>query len=519
MRKHLLHYTLSILLTSVSLLLNAQSVDIKWGKLNQPAKRGTGYSIIGERDGGIFVLKTDKKENRYIDRFNLDDLSFDASHEIELSKKRNSRKKADQLEYDKILLMKDKLIVFATKYEKKLRQLHLYARRYGLDGKSDGRWEKIAKIQGEKKRKKGSFSVEISEDKKFFVVEEALPQNKNENAESFNFMVFDSDLVQVYSKEDIKLIKKEGEELKNHKIGKDNRVYFISTHTNSNKLYSFDVNTSVNNLKEFSITFDDKDIVESAFSFDKEGKHILIAGFYTDRGKKYNYGLSGSFYIKLDIETFKPVVSNTNEFDKEFLTNFMSERRAEKGKSGIPLTFDMRNFVIKSDGGVIVLAESSYAVQHCQSSNSGGVGGLSVGVQTCYYTYHFNEVIVLNINPDGTVKYNQLIKKRALSRSYNDGLLSYSIIPTDEKLMVFYNDHYKNLAPGNKKVRHLPKYKKRVLAMATITDDGEKETESLIRHSDIQLEILPRNAVKTDNGIIIFGYYKKAIKLGRIELQ
>lgn len=493
-----------------------QNSSITWGKENRPAKRGTVYSIIGEREGGIFIIKKDKKDNRYLDRFNLDDLSFDFSKDIELSRKRNSRKKSDKLEYMRVLLMKKNLIVFATQYDKKLKQNKLYARRYDFDGSPDGKWENIAKIQGKKKKSKGSFNVAISEDESFFVVEEAQPQSKEVNGEEYNFQVYDSDLIQVYGKEGIKLLKEEGKELKSHKIGKDNRVYFISVHSNSDKLYSFDVNTEAGNLKEFNITFDDKDIVESAFSFDNEG-NILIVGFYTDRGKKYNYGLSGTFYIKLDAKTFEPIVSNTNEFDKKFLTNFMSERRANKGKSGIPLSFDMSHFIIKPDGSVIVMAENRYSVQHCRSSNSGNMGGgLSVGVQVCYWLHHFNEVIVLNIDAKGTTKYNRVVKKRGLSREYDDGLLSFGIIPTEDKLMVVYNDHYKNVQPGNKKIRYLPKHKKRVLAMQTITEDGESNVEVIAKHSDEKLEILPRNAVRIDSGIILFGHYKKTIKLGKL---
>ncbi len=518
MKKYLLLLAVSLFLFSTS-SINGQGVNITWGKLNKPAKRGTGYNMLGEREGGVFVLKVDKKENHFIDRFNLDDLSFDFSKEIELSTKRKSRKSKDKLEYEKLLLMKENIIVFGTKYNKKLRQLQLYARRYNFDGRPNGRWEKISKIQGEKKRKRGDFNIKGSEDNKFFVVEKALPVKKKAR-EAFSFTVYDADLIEVYSKDDIKLIFKEKyTKLRGHKIGKDNRVYFVSINTTNHGLYSFDVNTDEKDLREFKIEFKGKKVVESAFYFDNDG-NILIAGFYIKDGKKFNYGLSGTFFIKLDAKTFKPIVSNTTEFDKKFLTNFMSERRANKGKKGVPLTFDMRNFVVKADGGVIVLAESNFAVEHCTSNGPGAnVGIISVGIQVCYYTYHYNEIVVLNINPDGTTNYNQLIKKRALSKRELDGALSYSIIATDKKLMVFYNDHYKNLAEGNRRIRHLPKYKKRVLAMTTITEDGEKETESLIRHSEIKLEILPRNAIVTDKGIIILGYYKKAIKLGRIEIQ
>lgn len=522
MIKRLLPLTNLFVLLIISSTAIGQNINIAWGKLNRPEKRAISFNILGERQGGIFVAKSDKKKNWYIERYGYNDLTIDFTRDVDFSLKKNSKSKKDRLDYEKVLLLDETIIFFATKYDKKAKQLNLFARIYNFEGRSEGKWEKIEYIQGEKKKQKGDFTVQISEDKKRFLVEKALPLQKNENVEKFSFVIFDNQLVQVFAKEEVKLkFKAEDTDLKGHRISKDNKVYFLATTTTGVSLFSFNINETAkgdDELREYKVELDKKDVGESAFSFDPEG-NILVAGFFSDLSKTKYGGISGSYFIKLNPSTFEPLTKEASMFDKEFLLNFMSERRVRKGKTGLSNNFDMRHFITKADGGVMILAENHYVVENCSKSTPTGVGGITVSVNSCYYTYHYDEVIIININPDGTTKYNRLIKKRAVSRDPFDGNLSYSVFPTGNNLIMFYNDHYKNLREGNTKVRSLPKYRKRALVMANISDDGDITKEQLIRHKEIKLEVLPRYTVRTDKGLIMLGYYKKAIKLGRFEID
>ena len=522
MIKRLRPLNILFVLLIISSTAIGQNINIAWGKLNRPEKRAVSFNILGERQGGIFVAKSDKKKNWYIERYGYDDLTIDFTRDVDFSLKKNSKSKKDRLDYEKVLLLDETIIFFATKYDKKAKQFNLFARIYNFEGKPEGKWEKIEYIQGEKKRRKGDFNVQVSEDKKRFLVEKALPTKKKE-VETFSFVIFDNQLVQVFAKEEVKLkFKAEDADIKGHRISKDNKVYFLAPTTTGASLYSFDINESAagnDELREYKVELGEgKQTGESAFSFDPEG-NILVAGFFSDAKTKYG-GIAGSYFIKLNPENFDPLVKSSNLFDKEFLLNFMSERRVRKGKTGLSSNFDMRHFVTKADGGVILLAENTYMIEHCSKSNPvAGAGAITVSVNSCYYTYHHDEVIVINMNPDGSTKYNGLVKKRGNSRNPADGNLSYSILPTGNNLIMFYNDHYKNLKAGNTKVRYLPKYRKRALAMANISDDGDITKEQLIRHKEIKLEVLPRYTVRTDKGLIMLGYYKKAIKLGRFEID
>lgn len=514
--------TLVVFLSAFAVTTNAQNIKIAWGKLNRPEKRGVNFNLLGERDSYIFVSKSDKKKNFYIERYGADDLTLDFTRDVELSLKKGSKSKKDRLAFEKILLLDETIVFFATQYDKKSKQLNLYARLYSFEGKPDGRWEKIETIQGEKKGNKGDFVIQASEDKKRFVVEQLIPEKKNE-MEKVSFTIFDNRLIEVYKKDNFKVkVRLDQNAFRGLRISKDNKVYFLIQAQFGAILYSFDINDTAagdETLREYEVKLNKKDVVEPSFGFAPDG-NILLAGFYVDVSKsKYGNGLSGTFFTKVDTKTMQAIVNETSEFDTKFLSNFMSERRARKGKTGLSYNFDMRHFVTRPDGGVTIIAENTYVIENCSRSSPVGDAGITFSVTTCYYTYHYDEVIVISLNPDGTTKSNSLIKKRGYSKSSDDGNLSYSILPSGNNLLMFYNDHYKNLRTGNTKVRMLPKYRKRALAMATISEDGEVVKEQLVRHKDVKLEILPRYTVRTNKGLIMLGYYKKAIKLGRFEVE
>lgn len=521
--KILLHRIILIFIFStVSVLSYSQNVDITWGKVARLEKKGTDFNILGETKGGIFVLKQDKKKNRYIERYDLGTLEHDFTRQLEFSKKKGSESKKDRIEMEDIFLLNDAIIVFGTSYDKKEKQFNLLVRKYGLDGKPETRWDKIETIQGKRKGNKGEFTIKPSEDKKFFLIEQANPIRDKEPI-SFNFSIYDEDLNKVYEKENVKFRLLEDEaSLSNHKI-KGNNVYFVGYTTTGCSLYSFSFDsTSANDSKvrDYEIAISkDINVNNAAFSFDEAG-NILIAGFYAEKGDEQRAtDLAGTYFIKLNPTTFEPIIKNSTPFEKEFLTNFTSERQIRKGRTGISLSFAMRHFIMHKDGGVTLLAENSFEVEHCSQSNGVGVTpGITLSTQSCYFTFHKNEVIIMRINPDGSVKYAQAIKKYGNSRNPYDNAISYSIFPTEDNLYVFYNDHYKSYQPGDTKARELPKYKKRVLALATINSNGELVKEALIRHKEIKLEILPRNAIRTQDGLIMLGYYKKTVKLGRLNV-
>lgn len=513
---------LIFIFSAVAILSYSQSVDVTWGKVSRLEKKGTDFNILGETKGGIFVIKQDKKKNRYIERYDLVSLEHDFTREIEFSKKKGSESKKDKIELEDIFLLDDAIVVFGTSYDKKQKQFNLLVRKYGLDGKPETKWDKIETIQGKRKGNKGGFTIKPSEDKKLFLIEQTNPV-KDKEPVSFNFSIYDENLNKVYEKENVKFrLLEDDASLSNHTI-KDNTVYFIGYTTTGCTLYSFGfgpASTDGEKIRDYEININkDIRINNAAFSFDEAGD-ILIAGFYSNKEESREAtDLAGTYFVRLNPATFEAKTKNSNPFEKEFLTNFASEKQIRKGKTGIPVSFAMRHFITHKDGSITLLAENSFEVEHCSNSNGVGVApGITLSAQTCYYTYHKNEVIITRINPDGSVKYAQAIKKAGYSRNPYDNAISYTVIPTEENLYVFYNDHYKSYRPGDTKIRSLPAYKKRVLAVATINSNGEMVKEAMIRHKDIKLEILPRNAIRTESGLIMFGYYKKTVKLGRFTL-
>lgn len=490
--------------------LSAQQVDVTWGKLNKPERRGTGYTVLDEVSDGIIVMKTDKKGRMYLEKYDNEDYSLVYSREIDFNPDKREQSKKKRLDYEEVLVMNNGVVVFGTKYDKKADRFNLFARKFDFDAQPDGGWEKIESIVAKKKSDKGDFTIKLSADKKTFLVAKALPLDKdNSNAEKFTFVLYSSTLESTHSKDFLLKFKREDKDVGAYTIGKNGKVYFMAENTTNVALYSYSTTDAAdgNNFNEYKILLDKKDVTDVAYSFDKEGQ-VVLSGFYGEKKEK-RYGIAGIFYIKLNPETLEPTMETTSAFSKDFLAAFLSAKQIRKGSS-LSLTYDMKNFVMKDDGGCILVAEKHYVVQHCSRDPK-------TGFERCYYTYHYDDLIIINITPDGEIKNTNNIKKYA-SSTYNwDPRLSYSLVAMGNDLVIFYNDHYKNYLPNAKKIRPLPSYKKTVLAMVVVKDDGEVEKKALLRQKEVGLQIMTRNAVKVEGGkgLIMLGFYKKSVKFGK----
>lgn len=491
-------------------------LKITWGEKGLPQKKRTEFALLGENPEKDLVVLKKIKSDLYLEKYDKDDLSIKSSERIDLKLKKNENSKKNQLEYEGVLIMSDGIVVFASKYDKDAERFNLFAAKYNFELDREESWEKIETIVATKKRNTGEFGIKLSDDKTKFLVTQALPKKKKE-IQKFDLTVFDSKFEKLvtlnYKAENIK----EDTDIWGERISKDGRVYFFTETAETDILHSFEIGSEPDGeepeVDEYELKFDKKEIVSAAFAFNKSGE-LVISGFYSDKTNKKNYGISGIYYAKVDAVTLEETHVNTSAFDAEFLDIFLSDRQIRKGK-GISTTYLMKNFIFREDGSCTMVAENHYITQQC--SQSGNVGGIVV--TTCVYYYHYNELMVIHVDGNGNIMYNHYLKKFASSKNYNDGRISYSVIPAADGVHILYNDHFKNYREDATRVRNYPFYRKGVLAQVFISNNGEISKKALFRHKEMKLEPMPRHYVKTTNGIIMMGYYKKTMKLGRFEVE
>jgi len=124
--------------------------------------------------------------------------------------------------------------------------------------------------------------------------------------------------------------------------GSDQKYRFVTVYYNNLKDLKFETKLELGG---------EKLIDGIKINMDNAGNPVA-AGMYKNDGEK---GLYGSFGIRVDASTGKVLSSASTEFTKDFLTNFISEKKADKGK-GIPY-LQVNEIYMTADNDIIISSE------------------------------------------------------------------------------------------------------------------------------------------------------------------
>lgn len=148
-------------------------------------------------------------------------------------------------------------------------------------------------------------------------------------------------------------------------------------------------------LKEYEIGFKDELIISANLELNQQNE-LICTGFYAEN-KLFDAGMKGFFFLRIDPITKKIIAKSLSPFDKKFLGQLMSERKAEKGK-GLYGYLVRKTFPL-SDGGMAVVSEF-YQYTQTQDQN-GNVTEIWV----------FGNVLVFFLDKEGNMKTYSILKK------------------------------------------------------------------------------------------------------------
>lgn len=519
MIKRLLPLNTLFILLIISNTAIGQNVNITWGN-NIPSQKRSKYSLLHEAsDKSILIQHTDKKRRMFLEKYSNDGYSLVSSNQIDLTLIKNSNKKSDRLSFEKIYVMKDAVFVFASNYNKEVDLFSIYAKIYDFDGNELSNWKKLESVSASSSRRRGEYDVEISHDKTKLLIKHTVYTKRKELEERYSYSVFDLELIQIFKKE-VKIkkeSKKDDVSTFGEKVSNSGSVFFFSRFNDEITLYRLsesDANeTDADDLIKYKLDFDKKDILDIANFVRESDNSVIVTGFYSDKNNKKNYGISGVVYVVMDDKSLEETLSKTSSFSEEFLKNYISSKRIRKGK-GISTSFDLRSLIIKNNGDAVLIAENRYVTKHCTRDQK-------TGHETCTYTYHFDQLMVIGISGDGVLTFATNLDKYAGVGNSLSEIVSYSVLPTNDGVIIFYNGHYKDFREGDKKTRSFPGYKKGVLVKAFISNTGEISKEAIVRHKEAKLIVYPRYALTTSDkrGVIMLCNYKRNMKVGRFEVE
>ena len=478
------------------------------------ATEGGGFYALRIRQGGVLGNGSIKAVIEYYDN----SMKLLRQKELDLEYKGKDRFLKD------VVMVGGRLWMVSFFYNEKHEKTYLFAQE--INKNTLNLMKDIVKVgeQDETNRERQDvFSLAQSRDSSKIVIFNQQPNSKD--GQSFSLVVYNSDFNELWAKEAKLPYGKKNFKVEDYQVDNKGNVYLLGIiyTEGANRLekrgkatYQYDIvaymRDSTIDVQEYKIALKDKFVTDLTFRIADDGE-MVCAGFYSEKDAK---GLKGSCFFKINPKTKDMTSISTREFDFNFMTANLSDKSKMQAKAAIekndkerePELFDysLDKLIMRSDGGVIMIAEQYFIEERLLNNSPYGYSpyyGYSAWNSPYYssfydpygyrsnrsnrradYYYNYNDIIVVNIQPDGEIAWTSRIPKHQIS--VNDGGIysSYSMSIVADKLYFAYNENPKNLDPNRKKnVAETPdKYS--VVTLAEVARDGSLKRYPMFSNRD-----------------------------------
>ncbi len=509
------------------------------------ATEGGGFYAFRERQGGVFGNGTAKP----IIEFYNSSMKLVRSKELDLDVKGKGRYVKD------VVMLDRRLWVLSYFYNDKHEKTYLFAQEISKSTFNLSKdLIKIAEQDETNREKSDVFTVATSRDSSKIVVFNRQP-NKDRQQE-FSLAVYDADFKELWAKEAKLPYSKKNFAIEDYQLDNQGNVYLLGIiytegaarlERRGKATYQYDIvayrqDNSTTESQEYKVDMKDRFISDLSFKIADDGD-LICAGFYSDKGAK---SVKGACFFKINPKTHDQTSISSRPFDFEFMTTNLSERNKERAKAALekgdktaePELYDysIDKLITRSDGGVIMIAEQYFIDERVRYNNYGygGWGGSSFYNPYAYssyydpynrygnnrnrqpdYYFNYNDIIVVNIQPDGEIAWSARIPKRQTSVNDFGMYSSYGMSIVADKLYFVYNDDPKNLDPRAKKIATETPDKYSVVTIAEVDRNGVVKRAPLFQNKENGVVVRPKISKQVGRrDMAIYGESGRRYKFG-----
>jgi len=183
------------------------------------------------------------------------------------------------------------------------------------------------------------------------------------------------------------------------------------------------IETTKGQSSSFKIDF--KGLISTSFIFDSDemNDEIIISGLFSQR---YSQRSEGYYLYKLNRGGITQALS-AHPFSQKLLSEHAGNKKVRRYIKDL----SVKDFIIRRDGGILLIAEMQKRVAR-------------ESVRRRYMDYHFEDMILLSIHPEGELFWQDIIRKYQLSYDDNARYSSYFLFETPSKVKIIFNDEIKS---------------------------------------------------------------------------
>lgn len=347
-------------------------------------------------------------------------------------------------EIEHIVVFSQKIYVFFSSVDKEGSVLNLFQLTYNMfTGEAMGAALKVDEMPYERRRDRGLFYISQNKEgnRLFIFHRESSDGNSDftrkegvapEAKEQLSFKVFGEGMVPLLDKRFPNLNYVGIQSVRDLAIDNKGNVFVLTAYRMSQgtpageyRLLKCTPNTDA--LKDFKIKLDKKAITDLKLVIDNLNSTAVVGGFYAENN---TFASSGVLYTTLTIDNDSLSPIHFESFKAKFLNDYSGERTINRSSELI--NYEVDKIIVRSDGGMVVLAESNF-VTESSSYNS------YYQLYTVTYTYHYENVMILSVNPDGTLDWGNVMRKSQSSENDDAFFSSYALFASENELSLIYN--------------------------------------------------------------------------------
>ncbi len=491
---------------------------LTWGPDNNEPGNTVATKVIGIAPDGFYVLRqkvqknVNSKPKVWIEFFSKE-MKLVRSEEMDLKYKRKQR------DFENVLYLGGKLYLLTSFNNTAKKRNYLFKQEVSTKSLvANKNLEMVCETEARNKEVEGSFAYSISKDSSNLLIYNELPYERK-SPERFGFRVFDQNFDLLWEKNIVLPYNDDKFTVEDYRIDNDGNVYLLGVlyeddakyRRRGTPTYRYVVLAYMNNgttFEEYRIDLEDKFITDLTFRIGNDG-NLVFAGFYSDKG---TYSIKGTYFFQLD--PLERAVKNrkATEFPFDFRTAFMSNRSRQKAaeaenkgdarKSPELFNYSLDELILRSDGGAVLVAEQ-YFVEQVTDNNYGLYNPYFSPFndpfyynrfnnrQTDYY-YHYNDIIVVNISPDGEIEWSSRIPKQQETRNDGGYYSSYAMTTTRDGFFFLFNDDGRNFGRDDGKLYTYTGGNNSVVALAQVNIKGEVSVTPLSSNRDAGVVTRPK---------------------------
>ena len=519
--------------------------QVQWGPLSPEPNKSMVTKVVGLTPDGYYllrqkVLQSPSAKPRAWVEFANKELKVVRSQELEL------KYKGKQRDFEDLLYFNGQLYLLTSFNNSAHKKNYLFVQKVSSRGLTTSKsLTMVAETEARNKEVEGSFAFEISKDSTHLLVYHDLPFEKN-NPARFGFHVFDRNFELVWEKEIILPYPDNQFTVEEYRVDDQGNVFLLGVlytdeakyRRRGNPNYRYVLLTYLNQGEsedEIQIDLPDKFITDLTFRVGNDG-NLVFAGFYSEKG---SYSIKGSYFFHLNPYNRSVLNRHHQAFNFDFLTAFMrpkekiraleAERNNDPRRSPELFNYSLDRLILRSDGGAVLIAEQFYIESESYYRNYYPYYGYYPysyydsfyrNNREVDYLYNYNDIIVVNIQPNGSLQWTARIPKWQETRNDGGYYSSYAMSIVRDKLYFIFNDDSRNFDP-NRKSDRIYKYTGRneMMVLAELNLKGEVLTHPVLSNNGA-VKLRPKMCKQTGlREMLLFGEANRGFKLGKMSFN